>query len=75
MENLDNSNTSSNDPESMKSRVFIGHLATDRLIRQDLQILFEKYGEIEGKYLKWNIQFNYDVFIIQFVFIKYMYSL
>ena len=48
-----NSNTSSNDPELMKSRVFIGHLPTDRITRGDISQIFDVYGEIEGLYI-WN---------------------
>ena len=46
--NFPNSNTSSNDPEMMKSRVFIGHLPTDRISRNDISQIFDNYGEIEG---------------------------
>ena len=42
------SNTSSNDPKMMKSRVFIGHLPTDRITRDDISQIFDGYGEIEG---------------------------
>ena len=44
-----NSNINSDDPESLKCRVFIGSLNTDRMQQSDLRDMFEKYGPVKGK--------------------------
>ena len=41
--------TNSTDPELVNSRVFIGHLPTDRITKDELEEMFKKYGEILGE--------------------------
>lgn len=36
------------DPHSVRCRVFIGNLATDKVSRQELEEMFSKYGHISG---------------------------
>ncbi len=40
--------TSSTDPESVRCRMFIGNLNTEKLGRQDLEKQFSKYGKVIG---------------------------
>lgn len=40
--------TSSNDTKAIRSRVFVGHLNTDRATRSDVEKLFEKCGKINA---------------------------
>lgn len=49
--------TSSQDPTLMKSRIFIGNLAVDKVSRGDLHRVFEKYGEILGISIHRNFAF------------------
>ena len=41
-------NTSSNDPKMMRSRIFIGNLAADKVSRQEVEQVFAPYGKILG---------------------------
>lgn len=41
-------NTSSMDPKMLNARVFIGNLAADKVIRQDVVKLFEPFGKVLG---------------------------
>lgn len=50
-------NTSSTDPKMMRSRIFIGNLAADKISRQDLEHVFAPYGKILGVSLHKNYGF------------------
>lgn len=41
-------NTSSNDPNMLNSRVFIGNLASDKVGRQEIENLFSRFGKVLG---------------------------
>ena len=49
--------TSSTDPESVRCRVFIGNLNTDKISREDLKKHFSKYGAVLGCSLHLNFGF------------------
>ena len=42
--------TNSDDPELLRSRVFLGNLPTDKLEREEVSDTFSKYGKILGKF-------------------------
>ncbi|XP_019864327.1 PREDICTED: nuclear receptor coactivator 5-like [Amphimedon queenslandica] len=44
----DGTNTSSDDPEMMQSRIFIGNLKTNKVTRKSIENRFSKYGKILG---------------------------
>ena len=43
--------TNSDDPELLRSRVFLGNLPTDKLEREEISDTFSKYGKILGRLL------------------------
>ena len=47
-DNVHGSDTSSMDAKAIRSRVFIGHLNTDRCSRRDIEKMFSKCGKIEA---------------------------
>lgn len=49
------------DPHSIRCRIFIGNLATEKMSRQELEDIFGKYGHISGSSLHNNYGFvQYD---------------
>ena len=44
--------TNSKDPVLVRSRVFVGNLATDKVRQGDLRDIFQKYGTVLGKYVR-----------------------
>jgi RNA recognition motif-containing protein len=50
------------DPHSVRCRVFVGNLATEKMSRQELEEIFNKYGHISGCSLHANYGFvQFDV--------------
>eukprot|EP00794_Sanderia_malayensis_P019312 gene19312-21236_t len=53
--------TNKNDPESIRSRIFIGNLNTEEVTRDDIEREFSKYGDVVGCSLHTNFGFvQYD---------------
>ena len=42
------SETNKNDPRSLRCRVFIGNLPTDKMSRQDVEKIFMRHGKVTG---------------------------
>lgn len=42
------SNTSSNDPKMLNSRVFIGNLPSEKVNRSEVEAMFAEYGTVLG---------------------------
>ena len=40
--------TNKNDPRSLRCRVFIGNLPTDKMSRQDVEKIFMRHGKVTG---------------------------
>ncbi|EDO36698.1 predicted protein, partial [Nematostella vectensis] len=49
--------TNKNDPHSVRCRIFIGNLATDKIARQDLEEIFSRHGKVLGCSLHANFGF------------------
>lgn len=41
--------TSSQDPQAVNSRVFVGNLNTFQVAKTDVEKIFQRYGKIAGK--------------------------